>query len=154
MLMTFFQFALNNVRRNGRAYAAYFLSSAFAILMFFLYATPANHPGLHQGYVSQIATKGMEVAEYIIFVFSFFSILYSMGSFLRRRNHEFGILTILGISNWQLIWLIFLENMLLGIAAIIASMIVGLIASKLFLMLGSVVLDIPPCHSTGLDRPC
>jgi putative ABC transport system permease protein len=144
MLMTFFQFALNNVRRNGRAYAAYFLSSAFAILMFFLYATLANHPDLHQGYVSRFATQGMQVAEYIIFGFSFFSILYSMGSFLRRRSHEFGILTILGTSNWQLTWLIFLENMLLGITAIIASMIVGLITAKLFLMLGSVILDIPP----------
>ena len=141
--MTFFQFASNNVRRNARAYSAYFLSSSFAIVMFFLYATLAGHPDLHKGYVTQSVITGMQVAEYIIFVFSFFSILYSMGSFLRGRNKEFGLLTILGISNQQLIWMVFLENMLLGIAALMVGVVVGLIGSKLFLLLGSSILDIP-----------
>ncbi len=143
--MTFFQFACNNVSRNGRAYAAYFLSSTFAILLFFLYATLSNHPDLlHKGYVSSIIIGGMQTAQGIICVFSFFSILYSMGSFLRGRNKEFGILTILGISNRQLIWMVFLENMLLGLASILVGLTVGLLLSKLFLMLGSLILDIPP----------
>ena len=90
--MTFFQFTHNNVRRNTRAYSDYFLSSTFAILLFFLYATLAGHPDLlHKGYVAQQVITGMQVAEYITCVFSFFSILYSMGSFLRGRNKEFGI---------------------------------------------------------------
>ena len=141
--MTFFQFANNNVRRNSRAYAAYFMSSAFSILVFFLYAILINHPDLQKGYVDQHVIAGMQVAEYIILVFSFFSILYSMGSFLRGRNKEFGILTLLGITNRQLIWMIFLENMVLGIAAILSSLVVGLLGSKLFLLLGSAILDIP-----------
>ena len=123
--MTFFQFANNNVRRNVRAYSAYFLSSTFAILMFFLYAILANHPDLQKGYVSPNIITGMQLAQYIIFAFSFFSILYSMGSFLRGRNKEFGLLTILGISNRQLIGMIFLENMLLGVAPIVAGRVLG-----------------------------
>ncbi len=142
--MTFFQFASNNVRRNGRAYAAYFMSSAFSILFFFLYAVLANHPDLRKGYVDLQVIAGMQVAEYMILVFSFFSILYSMGSFLRGRNKEFGILTVLGITNRQLIWMIFLENMVLGIAAITSGLLIGLLGSKLFLLLGSAILDIPP----------
>ncbi len=141
--MTFFQFARNNVTRNGRAYAAYFLSSTFAILLFFLYATLINHPDLQKGYVNHFAINGMQVAQGIIFVFSFFSILYSMGSFLRGRSKEFGLLTILGISPSQLIWLIFLENILLGLASILVGVSVGLLTSQLFLMLGSLLLDIP-----------
>ena len=141
--MTFFQFASNNVRRNSRAYAAYFMSSAFSILVFFLYAILTNHPDLQKGYINQQVIVGMQVAEYIILVFSFFSILYSMGSFLRGRNKEFGILTLLGITNCQLIWMIFLENMLLGVTAILSALVVGLLSSKLFLLLGSAILDIP-----------
>ena len=141
--MTFFQFASNNVRRNGHAYAAYFMSSAFSILVFFLYAILTNHPDLQKGYVDQRVITGMQVAEYMILAFSFFSILYSMGSFLRGRNKEFGILTLLGITNRQLIWMIFLENMVLGIAAIMSGLVVGLLGSKLFLLLGSAILDIP-----------
>ncbi len=141
--MTFFQFARNNVRRNARAYSAYFLSSTFAILLFFLYATLSNHPDLHKGYVSQNVIDSMNIAQGIVYVFSFFSILYSMGSFLRGRNKEFGLLTLLGISPRQLIWLTFLENMLLGLASILVGVGVGLLLSKLFLMLGSLVLDVP-----------
>ncbi len=141
--MTFFQFARNNVWYNGRAYAAYFLSSTFAILLFFLYATLSNHPDLHKGYINQNVMNGMQVAQGIICVFSFFSILYSMGSFLRGRNKEFGIFTILGISPQQLLWLVFLENMLLGLASILVGTGVGLILSQLFLLLGSSLLDIP-----------
>nr|MBA2393206.1 ABC transporter permease [Ktedonobacteraceae bacterium] len=141
--MTFFQFASNNVRRNGHAYAAYFMSSAFSILVFFLYAILTNHPDLQKGYVDQRVIAGMQVAEYMILAFSFFSILYSMGSFLRGRNKEFGVLTLLGITNRQLTWMIFLENMVLGIAAIVSGLVVGLLGSKLFLLLGSAILDIP-----------
>ncbi len=142
--MTFFQFVRNNVRRNTRAYSAYFLSSTFAILLFFLYATLAGHPDLlHKGYVAQQVITGMHVAEYIICVFSFFSILYSMGSFLRGRNKEFGLLSILGMSNQQVIGMVFLENMLLGLASILVGTGVGLILSQLFLLLGSSLLDIP-----------
>ena len=141
--MTFFQFARNNVWRNGRVYAAYFLSSTFAILLFFLYATLINHPDL-QKYINYYVINGMNVAQGIIFVFAFFSILYSMGAFLRSRNKEFGLLTLLGISNRQLIWLVFLENMLLGLASLLVGVGVGLLTSQLFLMLGSTLLNIPP----------
>ena len=64
--MTFFQFARNNVTRNGRAYVAYFLSSTFAILLFFLYATLINHPDLQKGYVNHFVINGMQIAQGII----------------------------------------------------------------------------------------
>jgi len=128
---------------NIRAYAAYFLSSVFSIVVFFLYATLANHPDLHKKYINNIVIQGMQIAEGIIYVFAFFSILYSMGLFLRSRNKEFGMLTLLGISRRQLMSMVFLENMLLGIAALAVSIVMGLIGSKLFLLLGTAVIDIP-----------
>ncbi len=44
--MTFWQFAFKNVSRNSKAYFAYFVSSAFSIMVFFSFTVYAYHPRL------------------------------------------------------------------------------------------------------------
>src|SRR5699024_12243977 len=78
--MTFRRFALNNVLRNKRLYVAYFLSSMFTVMVFFTFANFAFHPVLSGNDLNGHAQKGMAVAGGIIYVFSFFFILYSMSS--------------------------------------------------------------------------
>lgn len=43
------ELAYRNVTRNRRTYSAYFLSSAFAIMAFFVYSFFAFHPALSAG---------------------------------------------------------------------------------------------------------
>ncbi|MDC2864506.1 FtsX-like permease family protein [Bacillus sp. BP-3] len=137
--MTFSQLAFKNVSRNIRAYAAYFLSSAFSVMIFFLYALFIYHPDIDgQGAIRQ----GMLVAEYIIYFFSFFFIFYSVSSFLKMRNKEFGIFVIHGITNWQLIRMIFFENMIVGISALISGIVFGFLFGKLFFLLASTVMGL------------
>ncbi|WP_159081811.1 ABC transporter permease [Paenibacillus sp. CAA11] len=135
--MSFLQFASNNVRRNSRAYFAYFLSSAFMVMIFFTYAMFFFHPDIGQTGTGGIARQGMQIAEVILYVFSFLFVLYSTGSFLKARSKEFGILTLLGAENRQMNLLIFLENLLIGLLSIGAGIVSGLLLSKLFLLLAS-----------------
>ncbi|SDX38100.1 putative ABC transport system permease protein [Marininema mesophilum] len=139
--MNFRQFALNNVRRNARAYSAYFLSSAFAVMIFFTYAVFIFHPDIVNNPMGTTIKRGMNVAEYVIFAFSFLFVLYSISAFLKVRKKEFGILSILGSEGKQLNWLIFLENMLIGIASILIGLASGLLLSKLFLLIGARVAE-------------
>ncbi|PLT29994.1 FtsX-like permease family protein [Peribacillus deserti] len=141
--MTFLQFALNNVKRNARSYTAYLLSSSFSVMIFFSFAMFIFHPDIKEGYIVQTAQSGMLVAEYIIFFFSFFFIFYSISTFLKMRNKEFGILMIHGMSKRQLNGLIFTENVLIGLFSIMIGMGVGLIFGKLFFMLSGYVMGIP-----------
>ncbi|NLO90341.1 MAG: ABC transporter permease [Clostridia bacterium] len=138
--MTFLQFALNNVKRNTRVYLAYFLSSVFTIMVFFSFAVNLFHPvivGKRGGAIEQILGQ----TEVAILVFSFFFVLISVNAFLKVRSKEFGILMILGMSNKQLRRLVFLENMVIGCLAIIVGITIGLVFSKLFLMLLSSILS-------------
>ncbi|SDX60126.1 putative ABC transport system permease protein [Marininema mesophilum] len=139
--MNFRQFAFNNVRRNARAYSAYFLSSTFAVMIFFTYAIFIFHPDLAKTDLGATTKQGMVAAEYVIFVFSFLFVLYSIGAFLKVRKKEFGMLTILGSEGKQLNRLIFLENMIIGSASILTGLVSGLILSKLFLLLGARVAE-------------
>ena len=141
--MTFSQLAFKNVSRNIRAYAAYFLSSAFSVMIFFLYALFIFHPDIYGSKEFPGAVRqGMLVAEYIIYFFSFFFIFYSVSSFLKVRNKEFGIFVIHGITKRQLIQMIFFENMIVGISALISGIALGCLFGKLFFMLASTVMNL------------
>ncbi|MFN2744919.1 FtsX-like permease family protein [Bacillus sp. z60-18] len=144
--MTFRQFAFNNVIRNKRLYAAYFLSSMFTVMVFFTFAIFAFHPALGGDSLStgmgQKASGGLSVARGIIFVFSFFFVLYSMSSFLQSRRKEFGVLMIQGMSMRQIRTMVFLENMLIGFFATIGGIVLGLVFAKLILLAAENVLII------------
>ncbi|PEV57425.1 ABC transporter permease [Bacillus thuringiensis] len=146
--MNFRQFAFNNVMRSKRAYAAHFLSSTFSIMIFFTYALLLFHPNL-QGELASgsktmavLGTVGMQISQSLIFLFSFFFLLYSVSSFLKTRKKEFGILMMHGMSPSQLNTLIFLENMVIGAAAILFGILMGLIFSKLILLLSANLLAV------------
>ena len=138
--MTFWQFAFKNVSRNSKAYFAYFVSSAFSIMVFFSFTVYAYHPRL------QIMNKLQEqdplmnlagMAQFVIVLFSFFFLLYSIGTFLNVRKQQFGVLTVLGISQKQLKRLLFTENMIIGILAIFVGIQGGLVFSNFFLLVTS-----------------
>lgn len=140
--MTFRQFAFNNIIRNKRLYAAYFLSSMFTVMVFFTFANFAFHPTLTGENTNVDVMQGMLVASGIIYVFSFFFILYSMSQFLQSRKKEFGLLLTQGMSNRQIRWMVFLENMLVGFFSTVTGIGLGFAFSKVILLIAENVLVI------------
>ncbi|EEK54083.1 ABC transporter, permease [Bacillus cereus BGSC 6E1] len=109
-------------------------------MVFFSFTVYAYHPRL------QIMNKLQEqdplmnlagMAQFVIVLFSFFFLLYSIGTFLNVRKQQFGVLTVLGISQKQLKRLLFTENMIIGMLAIFAGIQGGLVFSNFFLLVTS-----------------
>lgn len=146
--MTFRQFAINNVLRNQRIYLGHFFSSTFAVLIFFTYGLLVFHPNL-QGELTHVSTImstfgkiGFHLSYYLIFVFSFLFIFYSVSAFLKNRKKEFGLLMLHGMSHQQLHRLIFFENMLIGVPSIVVGIGLGMVFSKLFLLVSGSLLGV------------
>ncbi|WP_088004875.1 FtsX-like permease family protein [Bacillus mycoides] len=146
--MIFRQLAFNNVIRNKRIYLGHFFSSTFAVMIFFTYGLLVFHPNL-QGELTHASTImntfgkiGFQLSYYLIFVFSFLFIFYSVSAFLKNRKKEFGLLILHGMSHQQLHRLIFFENMLIGIPSILAGIGLGVVFSKLFLLVSGSLLAI------------
>ncbi|PEI96761.1 ABC transporter permease [Bacillus pseudomycoides] len=135
--MTFWQFAFKNVMRNSKAYFAYFVSSAFSIMVFFSFTVYAYHPRLQNLQEQGPLMNLIGMAQFVIVMFSFFFLLYSIGTFLNVRKKQFGILTVLGISKKQLKRLVFMENMIIGLLAIFVGIQGGLVFSNFFLLVTS-----------------
>ncbi|AWC28434.1 FtsX-like permease family protein [Bacillus cytotoxicus] len=140
--MSIRELAFRNVTRNRRIYSAYFLSSAFAIMAFFVYSFFAFHPVLSASQLGQYVFFSMSFAQFIIYVFTFFFILYSMGMFLKTRKRELGILMMLGMTKFELRRLIFFENVMLGIAAIITGILCGMLFSGLLIFVAPLLLQL------------
>ncbi|MHA2892695.1 FtsX-like permease family protein [Bacillus cereus] len=147
--MTFWQFAFKNVTRNSRAYFAYFVSSSFSIAVFFSFAVYLFHPKLQNFDMTSEISGLMIFSEVVIVFFSFFFLLYSIGTFLKVRKKQFGILTILGISRKQLHRLIFMENMLIGILSIFFGMQFGVVFSQFFLLVTAKLTHVPGIYLYG-----
>ncbi len=111
-------------------------------MVFFTFAIFAFHPAFSGGSVNENALFGMAVAGGIIYVFSFFFVLYSMSSFLQSRKKEFGLLIMLGASNKQIRWMVFLENIFIGFLATVAGILAGLVFAKAILLVAENVLII------------
>jgi putative ABC transport system permease protein len=141
--MTFRQFALHNVRRSFDRYAAYFLSSTFAVTVFFMYAAFIFHPDVVNGTIRPSVRRGIFAAEVIVFLFAVFFIFYSTSSFLKLRKKDFGLLTLLGITRGQLNKLIVIENSIIALLSIITGMGFGALLTKIFFMMFSIILDLP-----------
>ncbi|MED1013400.1 ABC transporter permease [Bacillus mycoides] len=155
--MNFRQLAFNNVIRNKRIYLGHFFSSTFAVMIFFTYGLLVFHPNL-QGELTHASTImntfgkiGFQLSYYLIFVFSFLFIFYSVSAFLKNRKKEFGLLMLHGMSHQQLQQLIFFENMLIGIPSILAGIGLGMVFSKLFLLVSGSLLGVE--HTLSLYFP-
>lgn len=139
--MTLFSFAYNNIKRDFKTYLYHFLSCVFSVLIFFLFSTLANHPALK--IVEDSASIGiiLFLANIISMIFSFVLTLYSVGNFLRNRSRQFAILNIIGTSKRQFNRLIFLENIIISAFALSIGIVMGIIFSKLFLMIAQTLIE-------------
>lgn len=142
--MTFRRLARNNVKGNWHRYIAFFLSSTFSVMVFFIYAAFLFHPDVISGHIraADKVRQGMILCEYIIVIFSFFFVLYSMSAFLKSRKKEFGLLSLFGMTNRQIAKMVFYENTLIAALAIAVGIGFGALFSKLFFMALARLLEV------------
>ena len=74
------ELAYRNVTRNRRTYSAYFLVVHLLLWPFCLFVF-AFHPALSAGELGRYVFVSMSFAQSIIYLFTFFFILYSMECF-------------------------------------------------------------------------
>lgn len=137
--MDFFTFSLNNVLRDKESYVAFWLSSVFSIVVFFVFSANMNHPQLAQ---SESIQDIMRVAAAFIAVYSLGFLGLSLNAFLERKRRLYGALRTMGMTKRQVALSIMLESLLIGASAIAVGLIVGLVFGHLMVMLMARIIRI------------
>ncbi|KLU63276.1 ABC transporter permease protein YxdM [Peptococcaceae bacterium CEB3] len=142
--MSLWQLVRKNVRGHLHDYLAFFLSSIFSVTIFYLFSAFIYHPAVLNGYIygGKEVRLALQVLEYVIAIFSFFFILYSINAFLHARRKELALFSLFGMNKGQIKRMILLENGLIGFFAVLAGIALGIMFSKLFFMGLSVLLQV------------
>ncbi|QKH04977.1 ABC transporter permease (plasmid) [Bacillus cereus] len=139
--MSFNHIVLQNILRDKWTYISYLLSSVFSILIFFLFSIIAFHPMVMTIQIGSTLSLVMMLTSFIVYIFSFVFIVYSMFSFLKKKTKNLGIFMITGASMHQVRKMLFRENMLIAGVAILTAIVIGLVIAPLFLMVTKRVLQ-------------
>lgn len=130
----FSKLALRNVRRSFRDYGVYLLTLTFGVCLFYTFNSVEG-----QGAMAYLSQKGNPIVEPILMLINVFSvfvavvlaclILYANRFLLRRRKRELGTYLLLGLSQWQVSRLLFLETGIIGLISLAAGLGLGVLGS-------------------------
>jgi len=138
--MTLLSLAVKNVRHRALSYSAYFLSGSFAVWLFFLYTSLLYHPELQEKTVGYGVRATMEMMQWVVSGFAVFFMLYAHSAFVRVRQPEFGLFTLLGMKPGQVSRMVWVENSIIGAAAVGTGVGFGLVFGRLFYLVVGRVL--------------
>ncbi|MEG0773548.1 ABC transporter permease [Clostridium sp.] len=134
--MGLFNIAFKNIKRNFYNYFLYSVSMVFSIMVYFTFTSIQYNTQIQQvvGASMQFSIV-FKAAAIVIAVFVAIFIWYSNSFFIRKRKKEVALYSLLGIRKRQIGTMLFYENIVMGIAALIAGVVMGSLLSKLFIML-------------------
>lgn len=131
--MNFFSMALNNIRKKSDTYFTYFLSTTFAVTIFYIFCSIYFNPefaDFHTG-VSKIGIV-FQISSIIVLAFSAVFVFYANSLFIKSRKKEIAIFSLLGMRKKEIGKLLFLETLIVGTASIICGIIFGTVFSRFF----------------------
>lgn len=127
--------ALVNLLRNGRYYGPYLLSCGGTAAMFYIlrYLTESDIVASVRGagYLQSLMYLGCIVVA----LFSVVLLLYANSFVMKRRQRELGLYNILGLEKRHIALLCLWETLYCAGAAILGGLVIGILFSKLMLLL-------------------
>ncbi|MEH6944067.1 ABC transporter permease [Bacillus sp. JJ722] len=134
--MTLFSLARKNIVRNFKQYFLYIASMVFSIVIYFTFVTLK--------YSDTIADKTdsspkidslMSASAVILILFVTIFIAYSNSFFMKKRKKEVALYALLGVHKRQIGFMLFFENLLLGLISLVVGIVLGFLCSKGFMTL-------------------
>jgi putative ABC transport system permease protein len=134
--MGLFNIAFKNIKRNFYNYFLYFVSMVFSIMIYFTFTSIQYNTEVQKVVGASVNFSTVfKASAIVIAVFVAIFIWYSNSFFIRKRKKEVGLYSLLGIRKKQIGRMLFYENIVMGMAALLAGIVMGSLLSKLFIML-------------------
>lgn len=144
--MTLSDVVYKNMRENLSKYIMYYLSNVIIIMIFFMFGNFLYN--LEVGNIQELNNMDRVIkiiiyfCEITIVVFTLIFSSYSISNFLKIRKREFALLKTLGFTNFNITLYTSIENLLFSLISIITGIIVGMLFSRLFFLIITVILDL------------
>lgn len=134
--MNCFSMAYGNVKRNIKNYTLYIIAMIFSVVVYYNFLSIRYNKQLLEVQSLNIYVKSLSEAVIILLVlFLIFFIWFSNSLFLKQMKKEIGIYAFMGVSNSEIALMFSIEIFFVGILSIVLGLFLGVLFSKLFMML-------------------
>lgn len=140
----FIKLAVSNIKRNKGTYIPYMITCICCIAMTYMMFFVTQSKDLSvQVPDSVMVTSIMFLGIAVIYIFSFIFLLYSNNFVMKRRQKEIGLYNILGLEKGHIMKMMAVETLFTSAISIIGGIAVGILGSKLALLLLLKILHVP-----------
>lgn len=142
--MTLFNIAFTNMRKNFGQFSMYLGSLILSVLIYFTFVSLAYTKSIGVIFDKwEIGGQGVFMAAAIVLIlFVAFFVFYSSNYFTRSRKRELGLYSLLGLRKAQIGRIIFYENLMMHVVAVVSGIVIGVFFSKFFSMLLFRIMDL------------
>lgn len=130
-LLFFPKLAMDGIRKNKRMYAPYIFTGGLMVMIYYILNSLMKNPTLEQMQGGSVIQGSiLPLGGWVIAFFSLLFLFYTNSFLIRQRNREFGLYNILGMGKGGIGRIIIWESLFVGVSAILAGLILGVILSK------------------------
>lgn len=141
--MTIQKLVIRSIHKNIRMYYLYFFAMIFSISLYFIFSSlQTNQTIVEMGEASVNFSTAFQVAGILLIFITIVFTMYATNIFIRRRSQEIGLYQLIGLSKAWVARILILEYNILGIGALLIGLVVGVLLSRLFLLLFMNVIGI------------
>ncbi|WP_418553022.1 ABC transporter permease [Longibaculum muris] len=137
-MKTFFypRLALTNIKKNGKVYIPYLLTSAFTVMMFYLIYSLSVNSGIFKMDVgASTMSMILGLGVYVVIIFSVIFLFYINSFIIKRRKKEVALYNILGMEKKHIMIMMLCETLLTTIISLAGGILLGVLFSKLMFLL-------------------
>lgn len=138
--MTTIKLSFRNIKKSFKDYAIYFFTLILGVAIFYVFNSIESQTVLldvtnstHK--VIDLMTNMLSGASVFVAFILGFLIIYASRFLTKRRNKEFGIYMLLGMSKRKISMILFFETILIGIISLAVGLGLGVLLSQLMSML-------------------
>ncbi|WP_338751738.1 ABC transporter permease [Bacillus sp. FJAT-52991] len=134
--MTLIDVVKKNVKHNFQHYFLYVASMTFSILIYFTFVSLQYNKQIANAFdQTDKIQPAFFASSFILLLFVTIFIWYSNAFFIKKRKQEIGLYSLLGVEKTDIGRMLFYENFILGVIALIIGIALGELFSIFFSMI-------------------
>ena len=134
--LTPFELVLRSMRTNMKQDYLYFFALIFSTTLYFVFAALQHDSSMVAAAFGDVQfALFLRVSGILLLTLVVIFMIYANSIFLKRRSREIGLYQLSGLTRRQVVMLLMMENVLLGMGALLIGIGVGALVSRLFLLI-------------------
>ncbi|MBP5580202.1 MAG: ABC transporter permease [Ruminococcus sp.] len=125
-----FKISLSNIRKSLKDYAIYFFTLVLGVAVFYVFNAIETQTSFlivnddQRQMIKALTTSISAVSVFIAIVLGLL-IVYASRFLMKRRNKEFALYMMLGMSKWKISALLLCETIIIGIGSLFVGLLIG-----------------------------